>query len=98
MSTRALIGSGVMMRCRVVWGHFLNELGNFFGRAAREQRGGRFVAELAQGLHRQPAVPLDEHGKSRNAVAIGKLAEDLCEIGWMLFLKDIAEIRRGAYA
>jgi hypothetical protein len=56
------------------------------------------VAELAQRLHGEPAVAFEENGKGGDAVAIGKLAKDLREIGWMLLLKDIAEIRGCAYA
>ena len=52
--------------------------------------------ELAERLHRQPAVALDQHGKRRDPIAIGQLAENLREVCRVLFLEEIRQVCRGA--
>ena len=93
---RQLFGQVVDDGRRVVGGQLLDELGDLFGRAAREQLRARLGAELAEGLHGEPAVAFDEHGERGQAIAFGKLAENLREVGGMLFLQEIRQVGRRA--
>ena len=53
-----------------------------------------FGPELAERLHREPAVALDEQGERRLAVLVGQLAEDLREVGGVLLLEQVEQVRR----
>ena len=83
---------------RVVRRQLLDQLGDLFGGSAGEQLRARLRAELAEGLHRQPAVALDQHGERRDAIAIGQLAENLREVCGVLFLEKIRQVGRGAHS
>ena len=63
-----------------------------------EERGARFGPELAQRLHREPAVALDQQRERRLPILVGELGEHLREVRRMLLLQQIDEVRRRAYA
>ena len=57
-----------------------------------------FGPELAQRLHREPAVALDQQRERGLPVLVGELGEELREIGRMLLLEQIDEVRRRPHA
>ena len=89
-------GQVVDQGCSVVGRQLLNEFGDLVRRTPREQTGAGFGAELAEGLHREPAVALDEHREGRQAIALEQLAENLREVRGMLLLEEIRQVRRRA--
>ncbi len=58
--------------------------------------GAGFGAQLAERLHGQPAVALDQYGKRRDPIAVGQLTEYLRKIRRVLFLEEIRQVCRGA--
>ncbi len=70
----------------------LREFRDFLSRSSRQERGARFRAQLGDGLHGQAAVPIGQHGERGLAFLVLKLAEDLREVGRMLFLEKIQEV------
>ncbi len=87
-----------MIAADVVRGQFLGELDDLLGGAAGEQLRAGFGPELAQRLHRQPAVAFDEQGERRAAILVGKLGEELRQIGRVLLLEQVDEVRRRPHA
>ena len=53
--------------------------------------------ELAQRFHREPAVALGQQRERRSPVLVAQLGEHLGEVGRMLLLEQIDEVRRRAY-
>ena len=92
-----LLGQVIDDRRRVVGRQLLEEFDYVFGRAVREERRAGLRAELRQRFHRQTAVPFGEDREGGVPVFVGKLREDLCEIGRMLLLKQIDKVRRRAH-
>ena len=63
---------------RVVRRQLLDELGDLFGRPAGQQLRARLGPELAERLHRQPAVALDQHGEHRDAARVSGSSPKIC--------------------
>ena len=95
---RQLLGQVVNDGRRVVRRQLLQQLDDLVGGAIGEQCGARFRTELAQRLHREPAVPLDEEGERRVTILLGELGKELREVGRMLLLEKVDEIRRRPHA
>ena len=57
-----------------------------------------FGPELAQRFHRQLAVALDQQREGGLPILVAELGEDLREVGGMLLLEQIDEVRRRADA
>ena len=95
---RELFRQVVDDRRHVVGRQLLRELDDLLGGAAGEQRRARLRPELAQGLHRQPAVAFDEQGERRAAILVGQLGEELRQVGGVLLLEQIDEVRRRPHA
>ena len=79
-------------------GRSCSELDDLFGGAVGEQRGARFGTELAQRLHRQPAVALDEQRERGLPILLGELGEELREVGRVLLLEQVDQVRRRPHA
>ena len=82
----------------VVRRQVVEEAGDLLGRAIGEQRGAPFGPELAERFHRQLAVALDEEREGGAAILLAELGEDLGEVGGMLLVQEIDEVRRRAEA
>ena len=63
-----------------------------------QQRRAFFGPELTERFHGEPAVALDEHREGGLPILVGQLREHLGQIGRVLFLEQIDEVRRRAYA
>ena len=107
---RELLRQVVDQGSRIVGGDFLGELGDLLGGPGGKQRGARLRAELrdqhgsgfrtqlAQRLHGEPVVALNEHGKRRYAIAVRELTKNLREVGGMLLLEEIQQVGDGTNA
>jgi hypothetical protein len=85
-------------RRRVVRRELLEQFADFFGRSTRQQRRRAFGSELADRLHREPAIALHQQRKRRESILLRQLREHLRQVGRVLFLEQIDEIRRRADA
>jgi len=82
----------------IVGRNFLCEPRNLFGGTGRQQRRAGFRAQLGDGLHGQPAVALGQQAERRIALLVLQFAEHLREVGGMLFLQEIQQVRGRANA
>ena len=82
----------------VVRRQLLEQLADLFGRPSGEQRRTAFGSELAERFHGQPAVAFDQERERGLPILVAELGEDLREVGRMLLLEQIDEVRRRAYA
>ena len=79
-------------------GSSCGQLDDFFGRPSGEEGGRSLGTHLAERFHRQAAVALDEQGKRRLPVFVRQIGKDLGEIGRVLLVQQVDEVRRRAYA
>jgi hypothetical protein len=66
------------------------------GRPIGEERRAPFGPELAERFHRELAVRSTEEREGRVAIFLAELGEDLREVGGMLLVQEIDEVRRRA--
>jgi hypothetical protein len=70
--------------------------GDFFRGTIGQERGAGFGPQFAEGLHGELAVAFDEEREGGGAILFTELGEDLREVGGVLLLEQIDEIRRCA--
>ena len=95
---RQRFGQVVDDRRGVVRRQVVQQAGDLFGRPIGEERRAPFGPELAERLHRELAVALDEERERGVAILLAELGEDLREVGGMLLVQQVDEIRRRADA
>ena len=76
----------------------MEQLGDVFGRAAGEQLRAGLRAHLADALHRQLGLALDQQREHGQRSVSSSVAEDLGEVGRMLLLEQIQQVRGRADA
>ena len=79
----------------VVGRQLLDEARDLLGGPIGEQRGAGLRADLAERLHGELAVSLEEQRERGMALALLERAEDLREVGRVLFLQQIQQVRGG---
>ena len=92
-AARQLLGQRLDNRRGVVGLEFLNVASDVLGRAPLEQVRAHLGPELAQGLHGMPWAAVQQDVEGRLAVALGQVAEDAREIGRMLLLQQVQQVR-----
>ena len=95
---RQLLGQVVDDRGGIVRRQVLDELDDLVSGPIGEQAGAGLGPELAQTLHCETAVALDEKRERGVSVLVGKLGEELREIGGVLLLQQVHEIRGRPHA
>ena len=76
----------------------MEQAGDLFSGAIGEERRAPLGPELAEGLHRKLAVALEEQRERGDAVLLAELGEDLREIGGVLLVEQVDEVRGCAKA
>ena len=95
---RQLLGQVVDDGRGVVGRQLLDEAGDLLGGPLGQQRGAVLGPQLGECLHREAAVALDEDVEGGVTVAIDQFGEDLGEVGRVLLLQQVQQIRRRAHA
>ena len=95
---RQLFGQVIDQGRRVVGRNLLEQARDLLGRSQREQFGAFLRTDLAQRLHRELAVLLDEDVERGVPFAVRQLGENLREVGGMLLLKKVQQVRRRPHA
>ena len=95
---RQVLRQVIDQRRGVVGRDFLRELGDLLGRTGGEQRCAGLGAELRQRLHGQTAVSVGQQAEGGLAILVGKLAEDLREVGGVLLLQQVDQVGGGTNA
>ena len=92
------LGQVVDDRRRIVGRQIVQEPRDVLGRSIGQQRRAPLRAQLAQRFHRELAVAIDQEGEGGVPVLFAEIAEDLREIGGVLLVEQVDEIRRRAEA